>query len=48
MIPIDRGDVGQRLDLVLQRHLRDVTAASRTRIQKWIETGLVTVRTETP
>lgn len=43
MIPIDRGDVGERLDLVLQRHLRDVTAASRTRIQKWIEGGLVTV-----
>ena len=47
VIPIDRGDVGQRLDLVLQRHLRDVTAASRTRIQKWIESGLVTVN-ETP
>lgn len=42
-IRTDRGDVGQRLDLVLQRHLRDVTAASRTRIQKWIEGGLVTV-----
>lgn len=43
MINIDRGDVGQRLDLVLQRHLRHVTAASRTRIQKWIEGGLVAV-----
>src|SRR6478752_2351555 len=43
VINIDRGDVGQRLDLVLQRHLRDVTAASRTRIQKWIEGGLVAV-----
>src|SRR6476661_5628572 len=30
VINIDRGDVGQRLDLVLQRHLRHVTAASRT------------------
>src|SRR6476661_10576392 len=43
VINIDRGDVGQRLDLVLQRHLRHVTAASRTRIQKWIEGGLVAV-----
>jgi 23S rRNA pseudouridine1911/1915/1917 synthase len=43
VINIDRGDVGQRLDLVLQRHLRPVTSASRTRIQKWIEGGLVAV-----
>ena len=43
LIATDRGDVGQRLDLVLQRHLRDVTAASRTRIQKWIESECVTV-----
>lgn len=42
-ITADRGDAGQRLDLVLQRHLRDVTSASRTRIQKWIASGLVTV-----
>jgi len=42
-ITTDRGDVGQRLDLVLQRHLSDVSSASRTRIQKWIEGGLVTV-----
>src|SRR5215831_14822197 len=35
--------MGQRLDLVLQRHLRDVTSASRTRIQKWIASGHVTV-----
>src|SRR5262245_1067751 len=43
LITTDRGDAGQRLDLVLQRHLRDVSAASRTRIQSWIENGLVTV-----
>ena len=42
-ITLDRGDVGQRLDLVLQRHLRVVTSASRTRIQHWIEDGLVSV-----
>jgi 23S rRNA pseudouridine1911/1915/1917 synthase len=43
LINTDRGDAGRRLDLVLQRHLRDVTSASRTRIQQWIERGLVTV-----
>jgi 23S rRNA pseudouridine1911/1915/1917 synthase len=43
VISTDRGDTGQRLDLVLQRHLRDVTSASRTRIQKWIAGGHVTV-----
>jgi 23S rRNA pseudouridine1911/1915/1917 synthase len=42
-ITLDRGDVGRRLDLVLQRHLRGVTSASRTRIQQWIEDGLVSV-----
>jgi len=39
----DRGDAGQRLDLVLRRHLHDIAAASRTRVQAWIENGLVTV-----
>jgi len=43
LITMDRGDAGRRLDLVLHRHLRDVRAASRTRIQTWIESGLVTV-----
>lgn len=39
----DRGDAGRRLDLVLRRHLTDVSAASRTRVQTWIESGQVTV-----
>ncbi|MES1255758.1 MAG: RluA family pseudouridine synthase [Acidobacteriota bacterium] len=39
----DRGDAGRRLDLVLRRHLTDVHAASRTRVQAWIEGGLVAV-----
>jgi 23S rRNA pseudouridine1911/1915/1917 synthase len=43
LIETDRGDAGRRLDLVLQRHLGDVTAASRTLIQQWIQNGLVTV-----
>ena len=39
----DRGDVGQRLDLVVRRHLRDVPRATRTRVQAWIESGQVSV-----
>jgi len=39
----DRGDAGLRLDLVLRRHLTDLSAATRTRIQSWIENGQVNV-----
>jgi 23S rRNA pseudouridine1911/1915/1917 synthase len=39
----DRGDAAQRLDLMLCRHLHDVEAATRTRIQSWIHDGSVTV-----
>jgi 23S rRNA pseudouridine1911/1915/1917 synthase len=39
----DRGDAGKRIDLVVRRHLADVDAATRTRVQKWIEAGCVTV-----
>ena len=39
----DRGDAGLRLDLVLRRHLSDVGAATRTRVQAWIASGQVTV-----
>jgi len=39
----DRGDAGQRLDLVLRRHLRDVAGATRTRLQAWIGNGQVTI-----
>jgi 23S rRNA pseudouridine1911/1915/1917 synthase len=39
----DRGDAGRRLDLVVRRHLADVEAATRTRIQAWIAGGLVSV-----
>jgi 23S rRNA pseudouridine1911/1915/1917 synthase len=39
----DRGDAGRRLDLVLRRRLADVDAATRTRLQAWIENGQVTV-----
>ena len=43
IVRADRGDAGRRLDLVLRRHLTDVRAATRTRVQAWIENGLVTV-----
>jgi 23S rRNA pseudouridine1911/1915/1917 synthase len=39
----DRGDAGQRLDLVVRRHLTDVRAATRTRVQAWIGDGHVSV-----
>ncbi len=42
-ITADRGDEGLRLDLVLRRHLTDLRSATRTRVQAWIEGGLVTV-----
>src|SRR5436190_1048711 len=43
VLTADRGDNGIRLDLVLRRHLTDVRSATRTRVQSWIEGGLVTV-----
>jgi 23S rRNA pseudouridine1911/1915/1917 synthase len=43
ILTADRGDAGRRLDLVLRRHLAGVGAATRTRIQDWIEAGHVCV-----
>jgi 23S rRNA pseudouridine1911/1915/1917 synthase len=42
-IEIDRGDVGRRLDHVLCRHLAGLETVTRTRVQGWIEDGLVDV-----
>jgi 23S rRNA pseudouridine1911/1915/1917 synthase len=39
----DRGDAGERLDLVLVRHLADRPEISRNRIQHWIECGRIAV-----
>jgi 23S rRNA pseudouridine1911/1915/1917 synthase len=39
----DRGDSGHRIDHVLRRHLADLEAATRTRVQRWIEGGAVSV-----
>src|SRR5512143_479455 len=47
-IRADRGDAGERLDRVLLRHLNDLPEASRTKIQEWIEAGLVSVNGKTP
>ena len=44
----DRGDSGERLDRVLLRHLNDLPAASRTKIQEWIRSGLVRVNGREP
>ena len=43
LLTADRGDAGRRIDLVLRRHLSDIEAATRTRVQAWIEGGQVTV-----
>jgi 23S rRNA pseudouridine1911/1915/1917 synthase len=43
LVTADRGDAGRRLDRVLTRHLTDVRAATRTRVQSWIANGQVTV-----
>ena len=43
ILTADRGDQGLRIDLVLRRHLHDLRSATRTRVQSWIESGLVTV-----
>jgi 23S rRNA pseudouridine1911/1915/1917 synthase len=42
-LSIDRGDSGRRLDVVLRRHLADIRAATRTRVQRWIKTGHVAI-----
>ena len=43
----DRGDAGRRVDLVLRRHLTDLSRATRTRVQSWIEAGRVTINGHT-
>jgi 23S rRNA pseudouridine1911/1915/1917 synthase len=43
VLTADRGDAGIRLDRVVLRHLADVGAATRTRVQAWIEDGCIRV-----
>jgi 23S rRNA pseudouridine1911/1915/1917 synthase len=47
ILTADRGDAGRRLDLMLRRHLTGVRAATRTRVQRWIEDGHITVNGRT-
>ena len=47
-ITADRGDDRERLDHVLLRHLAGLPEATRTKIQAWIQSGLVTVNGRTP
>jgi 23S rRNA pseudouridine1911/1915/1917 synthase len=39
----DRGDAGRRIDLVVRRQVTDIGTATRTRVQKWIASGYVTL-----
>jgi 23S rRNA pseudouridine1911/1915/1917 synthase len=43
----DRGDTGRRLDLVLRRHLANLEAATRNRVQTWIDDGTVSINGQT-
>ena len=45
-IALDRGDAGVRVDRVLLRHLRHEPGVSRTRIQRWIDTGNVLINSQ--
>jgi 23S rRNA pseudouridine1911/1915/1917 synthase len=42
-IVTDRGDAGMRVDLVIRRHMADLSRATRTRVQMWIASGSVTI-----
>jgi 23S rRNA pseudouridine1911/1915/1917 synthase len=47
LLVTDRGDAGRRLDLIVCRHLADLSAATRTRVQAWIDEGAVSVNGQT-
>jgi 23S rRNA pseudouridine1911/1915/1917 synthase len=42
-VTADRGDLGQRLDLVLRRHLTGLKGASRSGVQRWVSEGRVAI-----
>lgn len=46
-IVADRGDAGRRLDLTVRRHLVDLRRATRTRVQRWVEDGRVSINGRT-
>jgi 23S rRNA pseudouridine1911/1915/1917 synthase len=43
VLTADRGDAGRRLDVMIRRHLSNLSAATRSRVQRWIAGGLVSV-----
>ncbi len=43
VLTADRGDAGRRVDLVITRHLTDLSRATRSRVQAWIEDGRVSI-----
>ena len=43
VLTADRGDAGRRVDLVIRRHLTDLSRATRTRVQAWIDDGRVSI-----
>ena len=47
LLVTDRGDAGRRLDLIVRRHLADLSGATRTRVQAWIDEGAVSVNGQT-
>jgi 23S rRNA pseudouridine1911/1915/1917 synthase len=47
LLVTDRGDAGRRLDLIVCRHLADLSGATRTRVQAWIDEGAVSVNGRT-
>ena len=42
-VKVDRGDIGVRIDLVLQRHLKHIPGVTRNRLQRLIDHGSVHV-----
>ena len=42
---VDQGDIGGRLDRALMRHAHEISGLSRTRVQRWIAEGHVTMNT---
>ena len=46
VLTADRGDAGRRVDLVITRHLTDLSRATRNRVQAWIEDGRVSINGE--
>jgi 23S rRNA pseudouridine1911/1915/1917 synthase len=43
MLRTQRGDAGERVDLILARHPTGLRSVSRTRVQAWIENGQVSI-----